>query len=153
MTGVAKSPGIRCSPIIIFSSLETTAPCPAFQIYRLPFLIISLNVVTSHLVAAVSPVSPSFDPKLSTFPFVLRSAGKNETKEGRRGLLSSRPLAETSCTVQAQVHRGWLIRLARSSREEESMQRTQGRVGIKSEGKKVEGPRRSLDELSLTPVN
>lgn len=27
------------------------------------------------------------------------------------------------------------------------------RVGIKSEGKKVEGPRCSLDELSLTPVN
>lgn len=138
MTGLAKSPGIRYADNYISRS-EQLHPVQ-------PDLLPSIShnhpyVVTSHLVAAVSPVSPSF-PNFPP-PFVLPSAaeGNKRGAESRRGLLSSRPLAENSWLKL----RCWLVNKIREKfGQEESMQRTQfpnRGVGIKSVGKgEVEGP-------------
>lgn len=139
MTRVAKSAGIRYDNYISYSKEFHPAPpdlSPSIS-HNHPY------VVTCHLVAAVSPVSPSF-PNFPP-PFVLPSAAEGNKRgvESRRGLFSSRPLAESS-RLKLRC-RCWLVNKIREKfGQEESMQRTRfpnRGVGIKSVGKsEVEEP-------------
>lgn len=111
----------RNTPIIIFPARNNSTL--SRQIYRLLFLIItvtSLRPTLLRLFHLFRQVSQTFHR-----PFVLPSAGEGNKRgaESRRGLLSSRPLAESSWPKLR--CRCWLVNKIREKfGQEESMQRT-----------------------------
>lgn len=153
MTGVAKSPGIRYSPIIIFSARNNSS------LPRLPDLSpsISHNQPERRYVppcCGCFTCSAKFRPQTFHLSLCASFGGEERNERGA----ARPPLFEA--IGRNFVHRSgsgapWLVNKIGEKFARRRIDATKGGLGLRARGRKaeVEGPRHSLDELSLTLVN